>query len=58
MMITSVKNTCSTVGRLVFEDADFVIVLLPVGGSRTADIFLYYSKGNCFCENSKTGKAT
>ena len=28
------KNTGSTVGTLVFEDADFVIVLLPVGVSR------------------------
>ena len=50
------KTTGSEVGTLEFEDKDFVIVLLSVGGGRTADIFLYYSKGNCFRENDKTGK--
>ena len=51
------KETYSKVGKLKFEDKDFVLVFLPVDGSQTADIFFYYYKGNCYRENGKTGKA-
>ena len=50
------KSILAKVSKLQFYDDDFVIIVLPEGGSRTADLFLYYPKGNCMRENGKTGK--